>query len=123
MSLRDRVFFPIIISTLMILTGCGGNGVSIAKPVAPPSGKFSNSNLSGTYVFSVSGIDVNGAPYSVVGSFTANGSGGNGGGAITGGTIDMNDANLSTPVAGSIASSSIYTVGIDGRGRATLNTS
>jgi hypothetical protein len=124
MSLRTRVLLPIILSTLMILAGCGGNGVSIAKPVAPPSGKFSNSNLSGTYVFSVSGIDVNGAPYSVVGTFTANGSGGNGTGGITGGTVDMNDASMSTPVANaSIASSSFYTVGIDGRGRAILNTS
>jgi hypothetical protein len=123
MSVRNRLVLPIIFSTLMILAGCGGNGLSIAKPVAPPSGKFSNSNLSGTYVFSISGIDANGAPYSVVGSFTANGSGGNGGGAITGGTIDMNDASLPTPVAGSIASNSTYTVGIDGRGRATLVTS
>ncbi len=124
MSLRNRLILPIIFSTLLILVGCGGNSVSIAKPIAPPSGKFSNSNLSGTYVFSVSGIDVNGAPYSVVGSFTANGSGGNGLGGITGGTLDMNDADLATPVANaSIASSSTYTVGIDGRGRATLNTS
>jgi hypothetical protein len=124
MSLGSRVVLPIIFSTLMILEGCGGNGLSIAKPVAPPGGKFSNSNLSGTYVFSVSGIDVNGAPYSVLGSFTANGSGGNGPGGITGGTIDMNDADLSTPVPNaSIAGNSTYTVGIDGRGRATLNTS
>jgi hypothetical protein len=124
MSLRSRLVLPVIFSTLVMLAGCGGNGVSIAKPVAPPSGKFSNSNLSGTYVFSISGIDANGAPYSVVGSFTANGSGGNGAGAITGGTIDMNDAALSAPVANaSIASSSTYTVGIDGRGRAALNTS
>jgi hypothetical protein len=123
MSARSRLVLPVIFSTLVILAGCGGNGLSIAKPVAPPSGKFSNSNLSGTYVFSVSGIDASGAPYSVVGSFTANGSGGNGSGGITGGTIDMNDAALSAPVAGSIAGSSIYTVGVDGRGRATLNTS
>jgi hypothetical protein len=124
MSSGSRLVLPIIVSTLMILAGCGGNSVSIAKPVAPPSGKFSNSNLSGTYVFSVSGIDVNGAPYSVLGSFTANGSGGNGLGGITGGTLDMNDADLSAPVANaSIASNSTYTVGIDGRGRATLNTS
>lgn len=124
MSLRNRVVLPVIFSALLLLAGCGGNSLSIAKPVAPPSGKFSNSNLSGTYVFSVSGIDVNGAPYSVLGNFTANGSGGNGLGGITGGTIDMNDADLSTPVANAtIASSSNYTVGIDGRGRATLNTS
>jgi hypothetical protein len=124
MSLGNRLVLPIIFSTLMILVGCGGNGVSIANPVAPPSGKFSNSNLSGTYVFSVSGIDVNGAPYSVLGSFTANGNGGNGQGGITGGTIDMNDADLATPMANAtIASSSTYTVGIDGRGRAKLNTS
>ncbi|MFZ1142883.1 MAG: hypothetical protein WAN76_27190 [Candidatus Sulfotelmatobacter sp.] len=123
MSLRNHLVLPIIVSTLAVLAGCGGNGVSIANPVAPPNGKFSNSNLSGTYVFSVSGIDPNGAPYSILGTFTANGSGGNGQGGITGGTIDMNDADLSAPVANAaIASSSTYVVGIDGRGRATLNT-
>jgi len=126
MPSRNYFFFSAFICAiagLAVLASCGGNGVSIAIPVPPPSGQFSNSNLNGTYVFSVSGTDLNGAPYSALGTFTANGSGGNGVGAITGGTIDLNDADLTTPVANAaIAGSSTYTVGVDGRGRATLNT-
>ena len=74
-------------------------------------------------MFSVAGTDVQGAPYAIVGSFTANGSGGNGQGGITGGTIDLNDPALSAPVANAAISSSSYSVGVDGRGKATLNTS
>ncbi|MGA8221498.1 MAG: hypothetical protein WB780_07560, partial [Candidatus Acidiferrales bacterium] len=123
MSSRNYLILPILVSSLALLASCGGNGVSIANPVPPPSGQFSNSNLNGTYVFSVSGTDVSGAPYSALGTFTTNGSGGNGIGSITGGTIDLNDAALSAPVANAaIASSSTYTVAVDGRGRATLNT-
>lgn len=126
MPSRIYFFLSILIcaiSGLALLASCGGSGVSIAPPVPPPSGQFSNSNLSGTYVFSVSGISGDGAPYSALGTFTANGSGGNGIGGITGGTIDLNDADLTAPVANAaIASSSSYTVGVDGRGRVTLNT-
>ena len=126
MPSRNYFFLSIFICAicgLAVLASCGGNGVSIAPPVPPPSGQFSNSNLNGTYVFSVSGTDVNGAPYSALGTFTANGSGGNGIGGVTGGTIDLNDAGLTAPVPNaSIAGSSTYTVGVDGRGRATLNT-
>ena len=123
MSSRNYLILPILVSSLALLASCGGNGVSIANPVPPPSGQFSNSNLNGTYVFSVSGSDVNGAPYSALGTFTANGSGGNGIGGVTAGTIDINDPGLSAPIANAaIASSSTYTVGVDGRGRATLNT-
>ncbi len=122
MSSRNYLILPILVSGLALLAGCSGNGASIANPVPPPSGQFSNSNLNGTYVFSMSGTDVSGAPYSALGTFTANGSGGNGVGSITGGTIDLNDAAL-TPVANApIAGSSTYTVAVDGRGRATLNT-
>lgn len=118
MWLRNHVVLPIIFSTLVILGGCGGNGASIAKPVAPPSGSFSSSNLKGTYVFSVSGADVNGAPYALVGTLTANGSGG-----ITGGTVDINNAEFTAPVPNVSFSSGSYTVGVDGRGRTTLNVS
>lgn len=124
---RNYFFLSILICAifgLALLASCGGNGVSIATPVPPPSGPFSNSNLNGTYVFSVSGTDVSGAPYSALGTFTANGSGGNGIGGITGGTIDVNDLALPSVVAdAAIAGSSTYTVGVDGRGRVTLNTS
>ena len=63
-----------LVAMLAVLAGCGGSS-GTANPVAPPSGGFSNSNLNGTYVFSISGTDVNGTPYAMVGTFTANGSG------------------------------------------------
>ncbi len=118
MSLRNRLVLPIVVSALAVLVGCGGYGSSITNPVTPPNGSFSNSNLNGTYVFSVSGIDFNGAPYTILGAFTANGQGG-----ITGGTIDMNDPGLAAPVASAaINGNSSYRVAVDGRGEATLNT-
>jgi len=130
MSVRNAFALFIALSTLALLVGCGG-GSSSPPPVPPPNGGFSNSNLSGTYVFSVSGTDVNNDPVQIVGSFTANGSGGNGKGGITGGTLDIADPGfeaLKTPVApvltnSPIASSSSYTVSVDGRGQATLVTS
>jgi hypothetical protein len=123
MSLRSRLALPVILSSLAVLAGCGSGSSSFINPIPPPSGGFSNSNLNGTYVFSVAGTDVQGAPYAIVGSFTANGSGGNGQGGITGGTIDLNDPALSAPVANAAINSSSYSIGVDGRGKATLNTS
>lgn len=116
MSLRHRLVVPAIFSALAMLAGCGSSSSPSGTP--PPTGGFSNSNLNGTYVFSVSGTDGNGAPYAMVGTLTANGSGG-----ITGGAVDLNDASLSAPVPNAaIASNSSYTIGADGRGRATINT-
>jgi hypothetical protein len=121
----NRLVLPALLAALAILPSCGGSSSGTTNPVAPPTGSFSNSNLNGTYVFSVSGIDLNGAPYAVVGTFAANGSGG-----ITAGTIDVNDADLvnssgvPTPVADSaITGNSSYKVNVDGRGQAALATS
>jgi hypothetical protein len=126
MSVRNGIVLLVALSTLLFLAACANNGTSIATPVAPPSGSFSNSNLNGTYVFSISGSDVNGAPYAMVGTFTANGSGGTGKGGITGGTLDINDgtsSQFSAPVAGvSINNNSTYSVGPDGRGEAVIGT-
>ena len=117
MSLRNGLVLSVIASGLAVLVGCGGNGASVTKPVAPPSGTFSSSNLNGTYVFSISGVDVMGGPYALVGTLTANGNGG-----ITGGALDMNDPDFSAPVPNTaVSSGSSYTIGIDGRGRATIN--
>ncbi len=120
MSLRNRLIFPTVLSALAMLASCGGNGASpIVNPTPPPTGSFSAANLNGTYVFSVSGIDLQGAPYVVAGTLTANGQGG-----ITGGIIDVNDAALSAPVANSsINSNGTYKVGVDGRGQAAFGTS
>jgi hypothetical protein len=123
MSLRNRLVLPIILSAIAVLVGCG-SGNSFTKPIPPPGGSFSNSNLNGTYVFSVSGTDTAGAPYAIVGSFTANGSGGNGLGGITGGTLDLNDPGFPTLVSNAaITNGSSYKVNVDGRGQATLITS
>jgi|HubBroStandDraft_5_1064220.scaffolds.fasta_scaffold18936_2 hypothetical protein len=120
MSLRNRIILPIALSialsALAALAGCG-NASSIVNPTPPPSGSFSASNLNGTYVFSVSGVDANGAPYAAAGTITANGTGG-----ITGGAIDMNDVEFSAPVPNlAVGSNSTYKVSVDGRGEATLN--
>ncbi len=116
MSLRNRLILPVILSSLAALAGCGSSNSS-TNPIPPPGGGFSNSNLNGTYVFSVSGTDnANSAPYAIVGAFTANGSG------ITGGTIDFYDPAVSTPVANAAINSGSYFVGVDGRGKVNLST-
>lgn len=124
MSLQKSLALLSLLSVLAVLAGCS-NGNGVTNPVPPPSGGFSKSNLNGTYVFSISGTDQgNGAPYAIVGTFTANGNG-----SITGGTLDLNDAAFASnspvinPVANSpISGSSSYNVGVDGRGQAKLVT-
>jgi hypothetical protein len=114
MSLRSRLILPIILSGMAVLAGCGSNSVT-ATP--PPSGSFSNSNLSGTYVFSAQGSDSSGVFFSLVGTLAANGSG-----AITGGTLDLNDPEVGVASNTAISGGS-YKITTDGRGTATLNTS
>jgi len=118
MSFRNCVALSVGVSIIALLTGCGGNGSGITNPTPPPSGSFSTADLSGTYVFSISGIDVNGAAYSALGIFSANGKGG-----ISSGTMDVKDGSLSAPVPNAAISGGNYTIGVDGRGTAQLNTS
>lgn len=126
MSFRNRIALLLALSTLLLLVACGSNGN--VNPTPPPSGSFSNADLSGTYVFSVNGTDSNGATYAIVGTFIANGKGGNN--SITGGTIDINDAEFQfltpTPVApisnSPLHTNGYYSVNVDGRGQATLGT-
>ncbi len=120
MSVRNATILLLALSGLLFLAACGGNGSSPAKPVPPPSGAFSNSNLNGTYVFSISGVDNAGNPYAIVGTLTANGSGGSGKGGITGGTFDINDGAGGFQAGASISSNSTYSVGSDGRGQTVI---
>src|SRR5580700_10038794 len=108
MSVRNGIVLLLALSALLFLGACGSN--SVTHPVAPPSGNFSNSNLNGTYVFSVSGVDqVNGAPYAIVGTLTANGSGG-----ITGGAFDINDEITTGPIPNAaINNNGTYHVNVD----------
>lgn len=119
MSVSKAVFAFLALCALTMLVACGGNGNSISKPVAPPSGAFSNSNLNGTYVFSLSGTDEGGASYVMAGTLTANGSGG-----ITSANIDLNDSG-NTPVVGATITNGTYNITTDGRGviKVTTNVS
>lgn len=107
MSLRNRLVVPVIFSALAMLAGCGS---SSPKVTPPPSGGFSNSNLNGTYVFSVTGSDsTNGLFQTIAGSFIANGSGG-----ITSGVMDVNGSSLG-PIPAQAITTGSYFVGADGR--------
>lgn len=117
MSARKPFVLLVSLSAIAFLAACGGNGTAPANAVAPPTGGgFSNANLNGTYVFSVSGSDANGDPISVAGTLTANGSG-----TITGGAVDMNDTEFTTPAPNLPITSSSYDVTVDGRCLTKLN--
>ena len=111
MSLRTHLILPIILSALAVLAGCGGTSNPVVTP--PPSGSFSNSNLTGTYVFSATGT-VNDAPVNdfvtIMGAFTADGKGN-----ITGGVIDQNSTVANGLILESNVTSGTYSVGSDGR--------
>jgi hypothetical protein len=125
MSVRNGIVPLLALSALTILVGCGSSSNNVVA-VPPPSGGFSNSNLSGTYVFSVSGYDLDGVPLAILGTVIANGSGGNGRGGITGGTIDIvvPDSGFTTTAVFDLAvnPNGFYTVGVDGRGQFTIGT-
>jgi len=110
---RNRLVLSIILSSLAVLAACNN---SSAPVVPPPSGGFSDSDLSGTYVFSSTGTDNAGAPIFIAGTFVSNGSAG-----ITGGTLDVNDAQLTAPATGIAITGGSYTVTSDGRGKVTLS--
>lgn len=113
MSVRNALVLLLTLSALFFLAACGGSN-NVTQGVAPPTGGFSSSNLNGTYIFSASGTDVNGAPFAMVGTLTANGSG-----TISSGTIDINDVEVA-PVPNTAVSSGSYTIGADGRGQINI---
>ena len=121
MSVRKTLVLLLAVFALSFLVACGGGGNgTVTNPIAPPTGSFSATSLNGTYVFSVSGVDQNnGAPYAILGTLIANGSG-----KITGGTLDINDsAEFTSPAAGAtINNNGFYSVTADGRGQATIGT-
>jgi len=97
-------------------SGVGG------PPAPPPMGNFSAASLNGSYVFQMSGTDINGSFIARVGSFNADGKGN-----ITAGIEDVNDGgtvNLTgsaTPVVFDAAPQSTYTALANGRGTLTLH--
>ena len=75
---------------------------------------FSNSSLKGNYVFSLSGLDVNGSAFYALGAITADGNGN-----ITGGEEDVNGVSLGYLSASSTTGT--YSIGADGRGTLTFS--
>jgi hypothetical protein len=115
MSLRNRLVVPIILSTLAVLAGCSSHSSPSATP--PPSGNFTKGNFNGTYTFSASGTGSTGAFFALAGSLQADGNG-----RITGGTLDLNDASVSTTLPNVVITGGDYSVTPDGRGQISLNT-
>jgi len=118
MSLPKRVVLSMFaVFILVFLVACGS---SRPNATPPPSGAFTNSNLKGTYVFSLVGSDSLGNFLTITGTFIANGSGGSGG--ISGGTVDINDSGFTSPLTNNAVTGGSYIVTQDGRGQATLLT-
>lgn len=100
-----------ITAVLQANAGISGNSIATITAV-----QFNNSTLKGNYIFSLSGIDVNGFAFYAVGAVTADGNGN-----ITGGEEDLNDVSSGYFQATSVTGT--YSVGSDGRGTLTLNSS
>ena len=92
--------------SLSLLTGCGG---SSQKPPVTPA--FSNASLNGSYVFSVTGT--NSGPYTLLGTFEADGKG-----RLTGNT-DYNSPSTGF-VEGNFPFTGSYSVSSDGTATANL---
>jgi hypothetical protein len=117
---RNKFDLLLTIFGLTCIVACGGSGSS-SPPSPPPSSVFGLSTLNGTYVFSSTGLDLSSGGallLTMAGSLTLNGSGG-----ITGGTADLIGGKLgvSSPAAQPITGGS-YTVGTDGRGQISFDT-
>jgi hypothetical protein len=112
MSLRNRIILSVIaLLTLAFLVGCGSSN----SGTPPPSGAFSNANLSGTYVFSITGSDnASGGFQAITGTFSADGNGN----VESGGAVDFNDSVADS--AGTAITGGSYSVTQDGRGQAQL---
>ncbi len=110
MSLLHRLFPPTLtILALGFLVACSSSNSS----TPPPSGGFSNSDFNGTYTFSISGSDTNGA-LAIAGAITACGCSN---GSLSAGTVDIVDSSGVLASAASITTSgSGYTVNADGTG-------
>lgn len=112
-----RVLMALVaVASIALAASCGSSN-SITKP--NPVG-FSNSNLSGTYVFSTSGSDASGFFITTAGVLTADGSAS---GKITGGTMDIVDSNGSVGASGPQSITGSYSVSTDGRGQIQLSSS
>ncbi len=113
-SVRTATVLLAALAGIFLTAGCGSS-----SPAKANSNGFTNSNLSGTYVFSTEGSDANNNFLALAGAFVANGSGG-----VTSGTMDVVDSGVTpaSPIAQAITSGSYY-VNTDGRGQVKLTSS
>jgi hypothetical protein len=107
-----RLFMALAaIAGIMFLAGCGSSNSNSGNTQG-----FGVANLSGTYVFSSTGLDGNGDYLAYAGAFTADGKGN-----ISAGSMDVVDPDVSLIENASVTGS--YSINTDGRGQANLNTS
>ena len=102
---------PAILALAFLLAACGGGG----SPAPPPSGPYSNASLHGQYAFALTGLDLNGAYISRVGSFTADGAGN-----ITAGVEDLQALSTGEGAVTSPITGGSYQIQSTGRGTLTL---
>ncbi len=95
----------------LTLAACGSK-----SPAPPPSGPFSDASLKGQYAFSMAGVDVNGAYFARLGSFSADGTG-----SITGGLEDMLNLSAGQPASQVPFTGGSYQIESNGRGQILLN--
>lgn len=109
-----KLVFPILVlSLLVVLSGCGGvNHLTNGQAPPPVSGSYTNANLNGSYGFLIRGTNT--GFFSVAGSFQANGAG-----MITAGTEDINSPGTGV-LMNNVAITGTYAVLADGRTTATI---
>jgi hypothetical protein len=88
--------------------------VSMSFTINAARASTSNSELTGSYAFLVSGFDATGYPLAAIGQFTA------AAGVITSGSIDVNGTNAADKLSNQALAASTYSVGPDNRGKLTL---
>ncbi len=110
MTRRRQAFLAVLLLGMMALAGCGAGGK--APEFAFPSGPFTNADLNGAYVFSISGSNSFGF-FTAAGTFQADGHGN-----VSTAVFDVNSGN---GVFTNVSASGIYAMSPDGRGNLTLN--
>ncbi len=128
MSVRKGIVLTVTLATISLLVACGSSNNNSAT--APPTGGFTASSLSGTYIFSFSGTDITSSNaaasasfFAMVGALTASN------GSLTG-TVDINDPELEAalnlpiqPLTAQALTSGSYKITADGRGSGLIQIS
>lgn len=110
-----RILLFAIISALAFLLACGGSKTIIPVQPPPPAADFTNSNFSGTYLFTFAGSEGTGETY-----FTAK-MVADGAGALSG-TLSLNREENTDGIQSFPQTTGTYTVNKDGRTTISLTT-